>query len=148
MDILGWGGAAVCVCVWGSLLALLTISAELMKSKFIGRPSAACSSAGRLRHQLSLLLLHGFLSSFSCCFPWVICPNLFSLTWNPGSKNFKMVLLLTKPQPKVYKLFLNFLLSGSHRITFGIFSSSTCSSSHHGTEWVCSGVRYLSSVRP
>ncbi len=36
------------------------------------RPSSA-----RLWHWLSLKLLHGFLSNFSCGFPWAICPEFF-----------------------------------------------------------------------
>ncbi len=63
------------------------------------------SSIVRLWHRLSLKLLHGFLSNFSCGFPWAICPDglfvfekkikilnfyeyfSFSLTWDPiGAK--------------------------------------------------------------
>ncbi len=28
-------------------------------------------------HRLSLKLLHGLLSNFSCRFPWAICPDVF-----------------------------------------------------------------------
>ncbi len=31
----------------------------------------------RLWHRLSLKLLHGLLSNFSCDFPWAICPDVF-----------------------------------------------------------------------
>ncbi len=52
------------------------MSAELMKSKFVRRPSSTRPSV-RLWHQLSLTLLHGFLSNFSCGFPCSICPGGF-----------------------------------------------------------------------
>ncbi len=32
-------------------------------------------SSVRLRHRLSLKLLHGFLSNLSCGFSWAICPE-------------------------------------------------------------------------
>ncbi len=35
------------------------------------------ASVVRLCHRLSLVLLHGFLSSNSCCFPWAIYPGGF-----------------------------------------------------------------------
>ena len=57
-----------------AVLALLDvdyISAELMKSKFIRRPSVC------LWHRLSPKLLHGFLSNFSCGFSWAIWPDCF-----------------------------------------------------------------------
>ncbi len=47
------------------------MSAELMKSKFVRRPSV------RLWHRSSLKSLHGFLSNFSCGFPWAICLDVF-----------------------------------------------------------------------
>ncbi len=40
----------------------LTTSAEIMKSKFVRRPSSVS--------QLSLYLMRGFLLNFSRCFPW------------------------------------------------------------------------------
>ncbi len=39
-------------------------------SSIVRRPSV------RLWHRLSLKLLHGFLSNFSCGFPWAICPDV------------------------------------------------------------------------
>ncbi len=101
------------------------MSAELMKSKFVRRPSVV-----RLWHRLSLKLLHGFLSNLSCGFPWAIwlegfffffwfCLRIFFMFVNIGpygSQNFKMLLL---PQSLLnsFKLCLNFLLSGSHNST-------------------------------
>ena len=40
----------------------------------VRRPSVV-----RLWHRLTLKLLHGFLSDFSCGFPWTICPDFFSV---------------------------------------------------------------------
>ncbi len=51
------------------------MSAELMKWKFVRRPSIHPSSI-RLWNQLSLNLLHGFLSNFGSCFPWATCPDV------------------------------------------------------------------------
>ncbi len=83
------------------------MSAELMKSKFVRRPSVV-----RLWHRLSLKLLHGFLSNFDCGFPWAICPDVIFIfekknflnflriffvfvNMGPyGSQNFKTLLLL------------------------------------------------------
>ncbi len=107
------------------------MSAELMKSKFIHRPSV------HLWHRLSLKLLHGFLSNFGCSFPRAIYPDSFFIfekkiffnflriffvfvNMGPyGSENFKKLLFLQK-QPKAFNLFLHFLLKGPHKIAFGI----------------------------
>ena len=70
------------------------MSAELMKSKFVGRPS------GRLWHRLSLNLLHAFLSNFSCCFPWAICPDIFLILkkkWGDFLRIFFFVFVNMKP---------------------------------------------------
>ncbi len=82
------------------------MSAELMKSKFVRL------SVVRLWHRLSLKLLLGLVSNFSCGFPWAICPDVFfrlkkkKIEFFPnvfvfvnmmgpyGSKNFKTLLLL------------------------------------------------------
>ncbi len=54
------------------------MSAELMKSKFVRRPSSVIPSpVVRLWHRLSLKLLDGLLSNFCCGFPWAICPDVF-----------------------------------------------------------------------
>ena len=57
---------------WHIYFLCLTMSAELIKLKFVRRPSV------RLWRRLSLKLLHGFLSKFSCGFHWVIhvCPDV------------------------------------------------------------------------
>ncbi len=78
-----------------------------MKSKFVRRPSSV-----RLWHRLSLKLLHGFLSNFSCGFPGAIGPDVFFIFEKKkklnllriffvfvnmapyGSENFKTLLLL------------------------------------------------------
>ncbi len=46
---------------------------------------------------------------------------VFVNMWPDGCKNFKMLLLGNKPQPKVFKCLLNFLLNGAHKTTFQIF---------------------------
>ncbi len=46
------------------------MSAELMKSKFVGRPSVS---------QLSLFVIRRFLSNFGCCFPWAIRSDFFRI---------------------------------------------------------------------
>ncbi len=111
-----------------------------MKSKFIWRLSI------RLWHRLSLKLLHGFLSNFSCGFPWAIGPYVFfffffffifekkksfgcfykyfPLTWDPkGAKFSKRYIPSYKSQPKVFTLFPNFLPNGPHET--GIFEILT-----------------------
>ncbi len=53
-------------------------------------------SVVRLWHRLSLKLLHGFLSNFSCGFPWAIFPEVFSSarlcqqsSWNQNSSSVR-----------------------------------------------------------
>ena len=41
------------------------------------RPSSVVRPSVRLWHRISLKLLDGFLSDFSCGFPWAICPDFF-----------------------------------------------------------------------
>ncbi len=112
---------------------------------------SVCSSSVRtsvhpsvcLWHQLSLKLLHGFLSNFSCGFSWAICldvfvqffffifknfffdffTNIFSLTWDPMGVEISKRYYPYKSQPKVSKLFLNFLTNGPHKSMFGIFEN-------------------------
>ena len=85
----------------------LTMSAQLMKSKFVHRPSIVRPSVC----QLSLNLMHGLLSNFSCGFPWAIRSDFFWIfekkfffdflriffvfvNMGPnGSENFKTLLL-------------------------------------------------------
>ena len=110
------------------------MSAELLKSKSLCRPSIRPSSVS----QLSLNLRHGFLSNFGCCFPWAIRRGnffiywkfffwffyeyfSFSLTWDAMGANISKRYSSYKSQPKVFKLFLNFLPNGPHKTTFGIF---------------------------
>ena len=86
--------------------------------------------------QLSLNLMHGFLSNFSFGFPCAIRSDMFEFfktfffVWvfsilvnmGPcGSKNFKTLLLL-QSQRKVFKLFLNFLPNGPHKLRLGFFT--------------------------
>ncbi len=73
----------------------------------------------------SLKLLYGFLSNFSYCFPWAICPDnernkILNVLWilfvlvNMGpnrSENFKRYCSY-KLQPKILKLVLNFPPNG------------------------------------
>ncbi len=92
------------------------------------RPSVVRPSVS----QLSLNSLHGFLSNFSCGFPWAIRSdffwifqkkfflNLLRIFFDPmGAKISKRYSY--NSQPKVLKLFLNFLPNGPHKTMFGIF---------------------------
>ncbi len=103
----------------------------------ISRPSV------RLWHRLSLNFMHGFLSNFSCGFPWAICPDVFfffifkkkkiefftifftnfsfSLTCDPMEAKISKRYSFYKSQPTVFKLLLNFLPNGPHKTMFGIF---------------------------
>ena len=96
---------------------------------FVHRPSMS---------QLSLTLIHGFLWNFSCCFLLVIRQDLFeflkkmgrgrifyeyfslSLTWDPIRTKMSKLYSSYKSQPKVFKLFLNFLPNDPHKTTFGV----------------------------
>ncbi len=99
------------------------------------RPSSVVpSSVVRLWHRLSLKLLHGLLSNFSCGFPWAICPAFFFMfekkfvfdflqifflfvNMGPyGSQNFKRYSSL-KSVLNLFNFFLKFLLSGPHKST-------------------------------
>ncbi len=115
------------------------MSAELMKSKFVRRPSlrslqrhTTCPST----LQLSLNLLHRFLSNFGCCLPWTIRRGIlyyyfffflfanifsFSISWDPMSAKISKRYSCYKSQQKVFKLVLNFLPNSPHKNTFGIF---------------------------
>ncbi len=92
-------------------LALLDYVSRAHQIKI--RPSSVvCRPSDRLWHQLSLNFMHGFLSNFSCGFPWAICPDIFFIfekknflnflqiffvfvNMGPyGSENFKTLLLL------------------------------------------------------
>ncbi len=94
------------------------------------------SSVVRLWHRLSLKLLHGFLSNFSCGFPWAICPDVcfsflrkknseyfsFSVTWDPmgakTSKRYSSLKSLLNP----FKLFPNFLLIGPDKVVLDFWN--------------------------
>ncbi len=105
------------------------MSAELMKSQFVRRLSVL---------QLSLNLMHRFLSNFSCGFPWAIRSDVFLifekkfflifyeyfsflLTWDPMGAEISKRYSSYKSQPKLFKHFLNFLPNGPHKSMFGIF---------------------------
>ncbi len=101
-------------------------------SPFIRRPPVVrSSSVVRLWHRISLKFLHWFLSNFSFCFPWDICPDtflifqflfffifyeyfLFSLAWNPMGAKISKRYSSYKSQPNVFKL-LNFPSNGLHK---------------------------------
>ena len=99
------------------------MSATLMKSKFVRRPSSVCRSSVL---QLSLYPMPGFLSNLSCCFPWAICWDVFwnfeiFFTMEPnGSENFKQLLLIQKWKKKKkkngFQVLLNFLPIGPHKL--------------------------------
>ena len=96
------------------------MSAELMKSKFVRRPSVRPSVASIIFEVIAWML-----SNFSCGFPWAICPDVLFIfdffrnffvfvNMGPyGSQNIKRLLL---PQIS-FESFLNFLLSGLHAST-------------------------------
>ncbi len=60
----------------GIFLALLDYISRAheieIRPSSVRRPSVVC-----LLHRLSLKLLYGFLSNFSCGFPWAIFPDVF-----------------------------------------------------------------------
>ena len=105
----------------------------------------------RLWHRLSLKLLHGFLSNFSCGFPWAICADFFF----PFRKKNILILLRiffvfvnTGPYrsenytTQKFKSFLNFLPNGPHKTAFGIFEMLKIEIFRnfihfrwHGTQW-------------
>ncbi len=102
-------------------------SSVVRPSPVVRRPSSV-----RLWHRLSLKLLHGFLSNFGCGFPWAICPDVFwffyayfsfSLTWDPMGAKISKRYSSYKLQPKVFKLFLNFLPNHPHKTILGIFGN-------------------------
>ncbi len=115
-------------------LALLDYVSKAHEIKI--RPSSVRPSVVRLWHQLSLNLLHGFLSNFGSCYPWAIWPDIFwfffflNNFWsflrkffvfaNMGSygiKNFKTLLLPQITFESIQNFFLNLLLSGPHKST-------------------------------
>ena len=49
--------------------------------------------------------------------------NIFSLTWDPMGVEISKRYYPYKSQPKVSKLFLNFLTNGPHKSMFGIFEN-------------------------
>ncbi len=51
--------------------------------------------------------------------PWASCS--FLLTYDPMGAKISKSYVSYKSQPKVFKLFLNFLRTGRHKTTFGIF---------------------------
>ncbi len=80
--------------------------------------------------QLSMFLMHRFLSNFDCCFPWAIHVDVlgvifydyfsFSLTWNPIGIYIKMILLL-QIADDIFQISPEFLPNGPHKTTFVIF---------------------------
>ncbi len=112
------------------------MSAELIKSKFVGRPSV------NLWHRLSMNLMRGFLSNLAvaspgpyprtffnlggggifCLFVCLFCEYFsFSLTWVlMGAKISKRYSSYKSP-PKIFKLCPNFLPNSPHKTTFGAF---------------------------
>ncbi len=69
----------------GSFLALLDYVSRAHEIEI--RPSSVRrqSSVVRLWHRLSLKFSSGFVSNFSCSFPWAICPDVFFIF---AKKNF------------------------------------------------------------
>ncbi len=77
--------------------------------------------------QLSLNVMHGFLSNFICSFSWTIRRGIFFVfiyfiffTKIFGNENFKTLLLL-KIIGESFQTFLNFLLIVPHKTTLEIF---------------------------
>ena len=123
--------------IWLNFLSFLAVldyvsrahKTEISPSSVV-RPSVA---------QLSLNLMHGFLSNFGCWFCWAICSGVFaifenffffwifyesfsfSLTWDPMEAKISKRYSSYNSQPNAFKLFLNFLPYGPHKTTFRIF---------------------------
>ncbi len=86
------------------------MSAELMKSKFIRRPSVVC-----------VAIISGpnarISFKFSCCFPWVICSDVFwivesfSLTWDLMRAKISKRYSSYKSQPNVFWIFVLMFLT-------------------------------------
>ena len=104
----------------------LTISAELMKSKFVRRPSVV-----PLWHRWSLDLLQRFLSNFSCCFPWTISPDVFGILKKKTFLDFLRIFFVfvnmgpygSRNRRRKFSnlFFLNSLPNCPYKTTFGIF---------------------------
>ncbi len=107
------------------------MSAELMKSKFVRRPSVCgidylstlctdffqilvVASPGPYAQTFFSFLKKLKISIFYEYFS-------FSLTWDPTGAKISKRYSSYNSQPKVFKLFLNFLPNSPHKTTFGIF---------------------------
>ncbi len=114
------------------------MSAELMKSQFVRRLSSVRPSVS----QLSLNLMHGFLSNFSCSFPWAINSDVFlifektfffflifyeyfsfSLTWDPMGAKISKRYVAAPPQLSVSGIPPT---ASDHWNTNVVMSSSSC----------------------
>ncbi len=111
------------------------MSAELMKSKFVRRPFVIRPSVCGIDYlwsycmdffQILILASPGpYAQTFSSFLKkkeiWIFYENFsFSLTWDPMEAKISKCYSY-KSQPKVFKLFLNFLPNGLHKTAFGIF---------------------------
>ena len=116
---------------------LCTIDTQLFSSAWLCQQSSWNQNLSIVRpfvSQLSLNLIHRFLSNFGCCFPWAIRSDAF---WIFEKKKFHFLWIFFvfvnmaaqisksyssyKSQPKAFKLFWNFLPNGPYKTTFGIF---------------------------
>ena len=111
------------------------MSADIMKSKFVRHLSVS---------QLSLNLMHGFLSHLAMVSPgqyartsfeflniFSFVLRIFFVNMGPyGSENFKTLLLL-QIAAKVFTLLLNTPSNGPHKPTFGIFENWPCNIQVH-----------------
>ncbi len=115
------------------------MSAELMKSKFVRRPSSVRPSVRPSICGIDYLwtLCTDFFQILVVASPGPYAQTFFSfkkkknwfiyeyfsflLTWDPMGAKISKRYSSYKSQPKVFKLFLNFLPNGPHKTSFGIF---------------------------
>ncbi len=94
---------------------------EIRPSSVVRRPSV------RLWHRLSLKLLYGFLSNFSCGLPWAICPDVFFILKKKTFLNFlRIFFVFVNMGPygsKIFKTLLLLQMAAESFQTFPEFSS-------------------------
>ncbi len=101
----------------------LTMSAELMKSKFV------CRLSIHLCCKLSLNLMHRLISNLGCCFPWAIWWDFIWIfqkkCWAGGiSMNVFLIINMGSYESKHFKTLLLQITAQS----YGIFETSEVSS--------------------
>ncbi len=91
------------------------------------RPSSVRRPSVRLWHRLSLNFMHGFLSNFSCGFPWAICPDIFFIFKKIKNFNFLRIFFIFvnmgPSESKNFKTLLLLQITAESFQTFPEFSS-------------------------